>query len=712
MDYEIKNPPEFTQSLSKFEPIERNHARIFNERIDPLLNNDVYLKQKLEQLFTDSLAPKVASDTITKLLDIQETGTYFIYDGSTKYEDYPAFFKELGLNYGLLEVTKNCGHVIQKLTVVAADGTHLSSAICFINTVSNGTSGWKKINDGGNAAQLNGMDSSGFFRRYDLNQINIDNTSGCWSTDVSVNDGSKGTLPPNVAWCSVRQYVSQGGHFFAQIGQDFNHTKLFYRNRYSSKGEWSNWHFVGDGGNAKTLDGIGTSGFLRRYNHPTGTNANTAVQTGIHTCVGWTEIPSEAASTDTQGTIITINYNELGGTIGVDNIWLKQQFISPHNNGSFTRYVYGKIAGPWRKDANETVINRLAHTNFFNYTPETNLNTLLTTGCYQLGSSSHALSTLNFPLAGVGGILRVEGNGNVRTQTYYAFAGKSNFVRVFYRHYFKNAETGEVYWSDWDEKIGVDNVSNPNLLDNPDFKINQRGLSVYTASAQYTVDRWLHNTVDGFKVSPVADGIQLDTRNVTSTTVKGTLIQYIENYEALLGQTMTISVNLGGKIYTQEVVIPTSAGSTKALSIANKMDVFLYHNGSNRLAFNIRLNNGVNVTIKRVKLELGSCPTLFVPPNPAEELLKCQRYYEKVYTPICRCVFINGNVFGGAEFKVEKRVIPTITVTANVVGETTKLTISEIGYPSQSGFTYAVSERMLSNDCPVYYYYIADAEIY
>ena len=61
---------------------------------------------------------------------------------------------------------------------------------------------------------------------------------------------------------------------------------------------------------------------------------------------------------------------------------------------------------------------------------------------------------------------------------------------------------------------------------------------------------------------------------------------------------------------------------------------------------------------------------------------------------------------------MEKRVIPTITVTANVVGETTKLTISEIGYPSQSGFTYAVSERMLSNDCPVYYTYVADAEIY
>lgn len=613
MDYEIKNPPEFTQSLPKFEPTERNHARIFNERIEPLLNNDAYLKQKIEQLVTDSLTPKVASDTITKLLDIQEAGTYFIYDGSAKYSDYPAFFRELGLNYGLLEVTKNCGHVIQKLTVVAADGTHLSSAICFINTVSNGTSGWKKINDGGNAAQLDGIDSSGFFRR---------------------------------------------------------------------------------------------------YRHPTGTDANTIAITGIHTCIGWKNIPREATSVDGQGTLIVINYNGFGGTLGVDNIWLKQQFISPHGMGTWTRYAFTTFVGEWVKDVTETMVSSLAHTNFYTYTQNTNLNTLLAPGCYQLASSSHALSILNFPLGGVGGILRVEGNGNVRTQTFYAFAGKSNFVRVFYRHYFKNAETGEVYWSEWDEKISSQNVSNPNLLDNPDFKINQIGLSVYSASGQYTVDRWLHNTVDGFKVSPVADGIQLDTRNVTSTTTKGTLLQYIENYEALLGQTMTISVNVGGKIYTQEVVIPTSAGSTKALSIANKMDVFLYHNGSNRLAFNIRLNNGVTVTVKRVKLEIGSCSTPFVPPNPALELLKCQRYFEKVYTPICRCVYYNGNVFGGAEFKVEKRVIPTVTVTANVVGETTNLPISEIGYPSQSGFTYAVSGRMLSNDCPIYFYYVADANIY
>ena len=554
---------------------------------------------------------------ISKLVDIKEEGFYTIYEGSTRYSDYPTFFKNLGFNYGLLEVIKNSIYIIQKLFVVPADGSSVHYAICYNNKDNNGTSGWKQITDG----------------------------------------------------------------------------------------------------NAKTLDGIDSSGFFRRYRHPTGTDANTIAITGIHTCIGWKNIPREATSVDGQGTLIVINYNGFGGTLGVDNIWLKQQFISPHGMGTWTRYAFTTFVGEWVKDVTETMVSSLAHTNFYTYTPETNLNTLLAPGCYQLGSSIHAKLSLNFPLEGVGGSLRVEGNGNVRTQTFYAFAGKSNFVRVFYRHYFKNAETGEVYWSEWDEKISSQNVSNPNLLDNPDFRINQKGQNFYTASGQYTVDRWLHNTVDGFKVYFTTNGIRLDASAVSSSgTAKATLIQYIENYKKLLGKMVTISFKFdyNSEVHTKEVVIPTSEGSTKALSCVNSnrsFDIFLYYNGTDKLAFNIRMNSGKE-TFEWVKLELGSCPTPFVPPNPALELIKCQRHFEKVYTPICRCVFINGDVFGGAEFKVEKRIAPTVTVTANVVGETTKLPIEEIGYPSQSGFTYAKTSRQLSLDCPIYYYYEADANIY
>ncbi len=717
------NPPDFTDRIPKVGEEDYITAELENRIKRLLLTNDAYLNETLKELSKKSgidLQTLTEKDSELKELfdSINRTLAIHTQDSNTHVSlTEKQNWNQAEANQNAFSSINAGGTVIQSNRKTA----QFSILAGTDNVTISGDNAKKQIKisvSGGDADTLGGIDSSGFFRRYDLNQINIDNTTGCWSTDVSVNDGSKGTLPPDVAWCSVRQYVSQGEHFFAQIGQDFNHAKLFYRNRYLPTGTWSDWHFAGDGGDAKTLNGLGSELFFRKYQHPTGTSANKAVQTGIHTCVGWTGLPSEAvASADGQGTIITINYNGLGGTIGTDNLWLKQQFISPHNFGSFTRYAYGTNVGPWRKDADETVINRLAHTNFFNYTPETNLNTLLTTGCYQVGSSIYAKLSLNFPLEGVGGFLKVECNGNVRTQTYYAFAGKSNFVRVFYRHYFKNAETGEVYWSEWDEKISSQNVSNPNLLDNPDFKINQKGQNLYTASGQYTVDRWLHNTVDGFKVYFTTNGIRLDASAVSSSgTAKATLIQYIENYKKLLGKMVTISFKFdyNSEVHTKEVVIPTSEGSTKALSCVNSnrsFDIFLYYNGTDKLAFNIRMNSGKE-TFEWVKLELGSCPTPFVPPNPALELIKCQRYFEKVYTPICRCVYYNGNVFGGAEFKVEKRVIPTVTVTANVVGETTNLPIEEIGYPSQSGFTYAKTSRQLSLDCPIYYYYVADSEIY
>ena len=49
--------------------------------------------------------------------------------------------------------------------------------------------------------------------------------------------------------------------------------------------------------------------------------------------------------------------------------------------------------------------------------------------------------------------------------------------------------------------------------------------------------------------------------------------------------------------------------------------------------------------------------------------------------------------------------------TSNVVGEAAILPIAEIGYPSPSGFTFARTSRQLSLDCPIYFYYVADAEL-
>lgn len=81
-----------------------------------------------------------------------------------------------------------------------------------------------------------------YFRRYGLNAINIDNTSGSWSCDIS--EQGHGTIPE--PWITVTQ--SSGGHFFTQIAvkcdNDGNAERktraMWVRNKYVS-GAWSQW---------------------------------------------------------------------------------------------------------------------------------------------------------------------------------------------------------------------------------------------------------------------------------------------------------------------------------------------------------------------------------------------------------------------------------------------------------------------------------------
>ena len=67
-----------------------------------------------------------------------------------------------------------------------------------------------------------------------------------------------------------------------------------------------------------------------------------------------------------------------------------------------------------------------------------------------------------------------------------------------------------------DEKAYWNTLSGKNELDNPDFNVNQRGLSEY--STGYTVDRWYIST-DKCKAAPETNGIRLTaTATLTSNT--------------------------------------------------------------------------------------------------------------------------------------------------------------------------------------------------
>ena len=171
-------------------------------------------------------------------------------------------------------------------------------------------------------------------------------------------------------------------------------------------------------------------------------------------------------------------------------------------------------------------------------------------------------------------------------------------------------------------------VSNPNLLTNPDFKVNQRGVSgTFSDIRKYFVDRW--RLVSG-NVTVNSDG---------TLTLNGSICQPLEN---AVGANVTASVSAGTAVYDD---------TTKTFTITGNGDV-----------------------ISWAKLEIGSTATDFSPPDLTTELLKCYRFFYRIGKNIaypnrqsntsriaCRAAAINA-VVACFQLPVEMRDTPKIRV--------------------------------------------------
>ena len=155
--------------------------------------------------------------------------------------------------------------------------------------------------------------------------------------------------------------------------------------------------------------------------------------------------------------------------------------------------------------------------------------------------------------------------------------------------------------------------SNPNLLINPDFKINQRRATSYEQQG-YSVDRW---KIWNVTVTPsTSGGITVKNDKYTDT---GTFLQYLEN--ATEGDS-TLSCYVTSVSGTVTMVADDNS------QVILKQGLNIVHTSKSTRAFTIFLNKGTSITLKWVKLEQGKVATAYIVPNPAEELLKCKRYYD------------------------------------------------------------------------------------
>lgn len=129
-------------------------------------------------------------------------------------------------------------------------------------------------------------------------------------------------------------------------------------------------------------------------------------------------------------------------------------------------------------------------------------------------------------------------------------------------------------------------MNGANLLDNPDFRINQRGVSGTISSAGYFVDRW-----------------QLVSGTVTINDDK------------------TLTLNGTIKQIPESPVAEGAAASASAGIASYSADDGAF------------LLKGDNVKIEWAKLEAGGRATTFVRPDHVLELLKCQHYLQKIGPP-------------------------------------------------------------------------------
>ena len=240
-------------------------------------------------------------------------------------------------------------------------------------------------------------------------------------------------------------------------------------------------------------------------------------------------------------------------------------------------------------------------------------------------------------------------------------------------------------------------IINENLLINPDFAINQRGAETIESDGssaeqnrRYFVDRWMaqsntYQTKFKFSQKSARGGIKGTLLESSGQNVE--LSYYFENdyINKFRGKTVTVS------FYVSELV-----RQGEGTGNANRNNLFLWGkvNGVERqldgvvpidktgyyskkftipdaeldkISLQIYFADyrygsvaGDSMTLDWIKMELGEVATPFCPPEPAMELLKCQRYYYRavggVYnwnnaTPIADYGYLTINV----PFPVEMR---------------------------------------------------------
>lgn len=193
----------------------------------------------------------------------------------------------------------------------------------------------------------------------------------------------------------------------------------------------------------------------------------------------------------------------------------------------------------------------------------------------------------------------------------------SGDVEIVYRY---NEKVAQEFVDAYNQGMIQSRRYQPNLLINPDFRINQRGKTEYTA-AGFAVDGWALQPNCNVTVND--NGVHLECLERNNNG-------FYQKYDKALSEyTVTYSIKASGSGTLRFGIWETNI---KEVALTDKPTVYTstFICGSDT-AFGMWLSAaGEYADIEWAKVECGSEATSFSPPEMSEELAKCRRLYQRL----------------------------------------------------------------------------------
>lgn len=269
------------------------------------------------------------------------------------------------------------------------------------------------------------------------------------------------------------------------------------------------------------------------------------------------------------------------------------------------------------------------------------------------------IDTIHFPRPIGSGVLLPGSDPRFKTILYTTtgFLFNKHLFQTFVCHVFipeegQLDEAGKPYemFSEWQILSNDKNISNPNFIINPNFQVRQRDMTEYVTNkadngGRYYPDRWKCSrdyNDSGLRYNIKKDG--LHAYFISGSGSHGKLeYKFDKDVSRFLSEkTITISGKIKsdnpqtklqrfllyheGTVILNYLVKQRVTDEDGISSVSIRLPILT---NSLRFAVTFSGETDTEIIFEYFKLELGMDATLFVPPDPTEELLKCMSYYQE-----------------------------------------------------------------------------------